>query len=140
MIGAFLNLGSRISRAKGILHNIPFTLGESADTRQQEIPLTSQNHSLMDLPRNVVHHLSANNFQSVLCELSFIQQFVQPMNSFLVLFNFKLKRKSEPSNFNHKNGKKEKNVRQRMKKKESFPLPQKQICFASNSMHANFQQ
>ena len=77
-------------------------MSESADTGELMILLTSQNHSTMDLPSYIVHHLSADNFQSVLRELSFIEQFVQPMNSLLVLFNFKLKKRSEPLNFNHK--------------------------------------
>lgn len=81
------------SRAKGILTSL------STGTGELDTLLTSQNHSMMDLPSYVVHHLSADNFQSVLRELSFIKQFMQPMNSFLVLFNFKLKKRSERSNF-----------------------------------------
>ena len=45
---------------------------------------------MMDSPCNVVHHLPADNFQPFFRELSFVKQLVQPINSFVVLFNFKL--------------------------------------------------
>lgn len=127
-------------RAMGILYNIPFPVGESVDTCEQEIALTSQIILWWTYLAT-----SFIIFLPTISSLSFVNWvlYSSSCNQWTPFSYFSTSSWRKEANLQIsiiKMGKRKKTVHQRMKRKESFPLPEKQICFASNSMHANFQQ